>query len=1291
MRGAAAKCTCIVLSLLVSSLFVRTGNATGTEVFGEEGGYVDLPCAPAYDPTNNLHWQVIQRGTGSNIIFLVKEPGKDVEIRYTRLAGRLSLRDSNNLRISNLNRDDDSVDSTDPHFVGTYRCSQPQEEDPLEGDQFILRVRRTPAPPTDLEVITTQLYSVTVEVTAGNNGLEPQSLCVWYREQGTEEWKKGSGENSCSRNGVTEGEEVTLQSTLPASNTTYHICVVAQNRLNSTRCDDAYIQATTDSVASFNATIRLPNDAFISPDPNHRENQGLVDRIIDSLNNALKPAHPDLQVEVVQFREGSVLVDTKMSVGQQEIKSVKADLVSKVRSGDLTGIDVDINYLRIDDEIPRPFNRGPQGPDIVAIVLSSIAAAGVALIAGVAAYLFCRGSAKNTYIEGVKDTIEMALGLDLNKLKELTKGDANLSILLPPPAATEKPISNVRLPDTGFHDSTDCKNIVAKAGEGNSLVIIGSTGSGKTQGVLAYAKGFAEKNANAIMWFFGRSENEEKGLTKETIKEQGIELAKKFGHGNLSPEELPNKIMKSLQNRQSKSLLVFDDVTATSGIPAAYLSASEKVTVFITTCSANLDLTLPEYKMEGFTKDDVLKFLKREDKKSVEIFGKTPDEDLLKLADHFGNLPHGLSLARSYMLSSRTSVKGYLRELEERSNRVGGELKAHEKAVYGAILLAMENRMSGTSQEMLKFAAILSQDRIPIFILSKGVEISFDENPDKDEFITEVDELSLARVEGKKEEWIDGRMISVHQQTQAAILANLDEEELETMRRSLIQVFLEYFHKDTRKIQDGYINGLLLPHVEAVLNLRTISELPENYHTGLARLYETIGYMYCQKRLPEAAIFPLEKAKEMISKIVPLDTDADTIFQSLVEKGSELYGQEDVYSKNLKKRVLTTGDVGVLKTKALTLSDDFMAAAKMGKPLTEEQFQQLVQLHLAYNAEQIQQSFLVELAATVLYTSARRIFYFQGEERVQYRQTAEKDLNLSLTLSQKLASDQGLEILNKMLSQRSGTLYLLKETEGKSTEQQKEDFLLAIEGYQNLINDDKDYFENGVLKKIGDDDWHRMHCYRAIVYTYNDLITKLATTDQERADYIRLHDESAQKMVDFGEKQVKKDDKGKVIEAPEMLPEIYNMSGDFLIQMIEKGFVKPEDGNPLGRAKQWYHEALDVESIKAYHEAVSRLGLAKAFTLMYEAETAKVTTNGETRIPMHDADEKIPLVNNNPTLDEIHHLINAKEEMNKSLKIYEEELRNRTKDIQEAKKWNDRIVRHIDSLPNVPKEQESTV
>ncbi|XP_078585031.1 uncharacterized protein LOC144867132 [Branchiostoma floridae x Branchiostoma japonicum] len=1058
------------------------------------------------------------------------------------------------------------------------------------------------------------------------------------------------------------------------------------------------------------------------------------------LNNALKPAHSDLQVEVVQFREGSVLVDTKMSVGQQEIKSVKADLVSKVRSGDLTGIDVDINYLRIDDEIPRPFNRGPQGPDIVAIVLSSIAAAGVALIAGVAAYFFCRGSAKNTYIEGVKDTIEMALGLDLNKLKELTKGDANLSILLPPPAATEKPISNVRLPDTGFHDSTDCKNIVAKAGEGNSLVIIGSTGSGKTQGVLAYAKGFAEKNANAVMWFFGRSENKEKGLTEKTIKEQGMELAKKLVQGNLSPGELPNKIMESLQNRQSKSLLIFDDVTATSAIPAAYLSASEKVTVSITTRSANLDLNLPEYKMEGFAKEDVLEFMKREDKKSVEIFGKTSDEDLLKLARHFGNLPHGLSLARSYMLKSNTSVERYLRELEERSSSIGGQLKEHEKAVYDAIQLSMDKRMTKASQGMLKLAAILSQDRIPVFILSKGLEISSDKNPDKDKlieddkdletatdespdrdklieedkdletatdespgedkFIEEVKELSLARIEGKKEEWIDGRMISVHQQTQAAILSKLKEKELETMTKSLIQAFLEYFHKDTRKIQDGYINGLLLPHVEALLNRPTISELPEEFHTGLARLYETIGYMYCQKRLPEAAIPPLDKAKEIISTLVPFDTDADSIFQSLVEKGRELYGQEDFYSKSLKKRVLTTEDVKVLKTKALTLSDDFMTTAKMGKPLTEEQFQQLVQLHLAYNTEQIQQSFLVELAATVLYTSARRIFYFQGEERVQYRQTATKDLNLSLALSQKLVRDQRLQILNKMLSQRSGTLYLLKETQGKSPEQQKNDFLLAINIYQDLINDDNDYFENGVLKKIGDDDWHRMHCYRAIVYTYINLITKLATTDQERADFIRLHDESAKKMVAFGEKQVKKDDKGKVIEEPEMLPEIYNMSGDFLVDMMEKGFVKPEDGNPLEKAKQWYMKALDVRSIKPYHEAVSRLRLAKVYTLIYEAEKSTTSTNGpstpatngEISITMHD--ERIPLVNTkNPTRKEIQHLINAKEEMNKSLKIYEEtqKLRNRTKDIQEAKKWNDRIVRHIDSLPTVPKEQESTV
>ncbi|XP_078665197.1 uncharacterized protein LOC144907723 isoform X2 [Branchiostoma floridae x Branchiostoma belcheri] len=1302
-RGAVAKCTssssrlALVLGLLAGWLFVQTCGATGTEVFGDEGQYVDLPCNPPYDDTRTVVWQVVQGGTRT-LPILIKLPGQDIEIREDRYAGRLSLHNGNNLRISNLNRDDDSVDSTDPDFVGTYRCSQGAGQ---VGEQYSLRVRRTPEPPTDLAVTAVRLYSVEVEVTGGHDGLEPQSLCVWYRERGTEEWKKGKGENSC-QNGVDEGEEITLRSTLPTANTPYQICVVAQNRVNSSRCENAYIQATTDSVASFNATIRLPSEPYKSPDPNHRENQELVSRIINSINTALKPTHPDLEVEVIQFREGSVLADLKMSVGQREVQHVKDDFVSDVRSERLTGIDVDKNFVLIDNEIP-PVAQDDTSPKdnsgLLAKVLLPIASlAAIAVIAGVAAYLLCQRTA---YFEGANATMEMATAMALQALRELTKDDAKLSILLPTPPATEKPISNVRLPDVGFHESADCKNIVVKAEEAHSLVVSGPTGSGKTQGVLAYAQEFAKKNMNAVMWFFGRSENEEKGLTKETILEQGMELAKKLGEGNLTPEELPNKVMESLQNRQSKSLLIFDDVTATSGIPAAYLATNEKVAVFIVTRSANLDLNLPEYKMEGFADEDVLEYFKSH-KKSVEIFKETSYEDLLKLGIHFGNLPHGLTLARSYLLSSRTSVKGYLRQLEERSKGVPGELKEHEKAVYGAIPTSMEDRMSRSSQDMLKFTAILSQDRIPVFILSKALEIASGEEPDKDVFIKEVEELSLARVEGRQEEWIDGRMISVHQQTQAAILCSLDEQERDTMTKSLVKTFLEYFHKDTRKIQDGYINGLLLPHVEVVLKLPTISKLPEEYLSGLARLYETVGYMYCQKRLPEVAAPALDKAKEKISALVPLDTGADNIYQLLVSKGEELYNKEDVYSRSLKKRVLTTGDVEVLKTKIPALSDEFSTAAEMGKPLTENQFKQLVGLQLAYNTEQMRNSFLVELTATVLYTSARRIFYFQGEERVQYRPTAEEDLNLSLEISRKLAEDQGLQILHKMLCQRVGTLYLLKETDGKSPEQQKEDFLQAIAGYQELINDGNDYFENGVLKKIGDDDFHWMMCYRAIVDTYRKL-TRLATTDQERADFIRQHDESAEKMVEFGEKQVKKDDKGNVVEEPEMLPEVYNMAGDFLVEMLEKGFVMDqgatatEDGNPLKKARQWYHKALDVRSIKLHHEAVSRLGLAKVYTLMYEAEKSKATqngtsaTNGDTRIPIDATEEKIPLVEKQPTLDEIHHLTNAKGDMNKCLEIYEEKLRNRTKDIQEAKKWNDRIVRHIDSLLTETKEQETTV
>ncbi|KAI8497474.1 hypothetical protein Bbelb_247800, partial [Branchiostoma belcheri] len=351
----------------------------GTEVFGEEGGSVDLTCDPVYDDHEILFWEVIQGTTGFTIV-LVKEPGKETEIHEKRYAERLLLENGNNLRISNLNRDDDSVDSTDPHFVGTYRCSQG-----TAGTQWILRVRRGPAHPTNLTVTAVRLYSVEVKVTGGHDGLEPQSLCVWYREHGMGEWKKGKGENSC-QDGVDEGQEITLRSTLPAANTPYQICVVAQNRLNSSRCEEPYIQqATTDSLASFNATIRLPSEPYKSPDPNHRENQELVSRIVNSINTALKPTHPDLEVEVIQFREGSVLADLKMSVGQREVRHVKDDFVSDVRLERLTDIDVDKNFILIDNKSPK------DNLDLLAKVLLPIASLLViTIIAGVAAFFLRR-------------------------------------------------------------------------------------------------------------------------------------------------------------------------------------------------------------------------------------------------------------------------------------------------------------------------------------------------------------------------------------------------------------------------------------------------------------------------------------------------------------------------------------------------------------------------------------------------------------------------------------------------------------------------------------------------------------------------------------------------------------------------------------------------------------------------------------------------------------------------------------------------------------------------------------
>ncbi|XP_078665210.1 uncharacterized protein LOC144907734 [Branchiostoma floridae x Branchiostoma belcheri] len=141
MKTTTADSTCgLIFPLLVGCSLIQLSGTLGTEVYGDEGGSVYLLCDPVYDDHETLYWEVVQGTTGFTII-LVKEPGRELQVHERRYRGRLSLQGGNNLRISNLNRDDDSVDSTDPHFVGAYRCSQG-----TAGTQWILRVKPKTTP-----------------------------------------------------------------------------------------------------------------------------------------------------------------------------------------------------------------------------------------------------------------------------------------------------------------------------------------------------------------------------------------------------------------------------------------------------------------------------------------------------------------------------------------------------------------------------------------------------------------------------------------------------------------------------------------------------------------------------------------------------------------------------------------------------------------------------------------------------------------------------------------------------------------------------------------------------------------------------------------------------------------------------------------------------------------------------------------------------------------------------------------------------------------------------------------
>ncbi|KAI8497471.1 DR1-associated protein 1 (negative cofactor 2 alpha) [Branchiostoma belcheri] len=1173
------------------------------EIFADEGGNVVLPCEVKFDSSKSLFWEIIQHHEDRSIQILTKFPvdaammtcdvieSQGFEIREPRYRGRLSLVRGNSLEIRPVARDDDSVDSADRYVLGSYRCTHGG----VRGQEWRLRVRHRPDPPRDLRVHNIHPYAFDVTFKQGDdNGGYPQTPSVRVFQ---DQVNLRSFSDYTLQNG-----KVTFRIQDPSSirpNISYRVCALSENRLGHSPC--VWETVTTDALSSFKASLRLVNEPYISPDPSADENKDLLERVRDLARNLpllVWRGHHISPPEILGFGPGtdepnprSVIAHLKVTAGRSSLGEVKTALRAAIMNGRLSEFNVDSHYIRINGNVTmlpsveRPAPLPPDGLKTRDIVLISLGVAIVTILIAVLVICLVRSGKHRGY-------------------KRLD--------------TTACSISNVPLPAAGFFETEDFRRLEETVDKEKVVFVHGPSGSGKSEAASKIAESFQMKNPSYITRFFGGTKDDVEGLSEATVDQDLRELAKELEQPTDRESALVDIVYDSLNALAAtgvKILLIFDDVQNISVVPREFLRNLKGVLkVIVTTRNGNLHRSngkpFPSHAMSRFSDEDVVAFMNPavgEDRATI-----------LELAQHFDCRPHGLSLARSHLMAAvgTNSTERYLRELRGRMNgQADAQLSDPEEIVYKAVELSVTNRMGEIEATMLKMTGFIMQNDIPILILDHAYKMQFGTDPSTDEFVKALKSLSLGKIQEDRRSSIGGAILtlSVHRQTQAALkrMVSKDETLVVSMLEALIKAFLVFFNKDTRGFQASVHNSRLLPHVEVLLGHPVMSIIREKaaFQPALVRLYDIAAYLYIQRQQAHKAKEMVERAKEICKEICPQlahEVLEEKACSELVKTGEKIF-KNDVHAQLMTHQLLTYPNIKVLRAELHDrgrpkLMQQVSFNAKHCEPLQQLQLQKLVQENAAYDKVSRKRSFLVELVASVYLTSGQRFLHLR--ETKEDLKDAARDFALSMKLSDYLAKNYNLYILNKMLCLRDGTLLLLQEPDGKTEDQQRKDLHKAIAGYRELFQDPTDYFENGILKKTDQDDYHAMICFRFMVQCYRKLIP-LASTDMERQDLIDQLKESANNAVKFAEGYKGYNDSGKVVEVFKALPDIYTLRGDFLVEMCEQGLNSGSVKPALEDAKKSFLKVFKIKYVTNQQKARAHLGLANASLVLYEKEGRK--------------------------------------------------------------------------------------
>jgi hypothetical protein len=722
-------------------------------------------------------------------------------------------------------------------------------------------------------------------------------------------------------------------------------------------------------------------------------------------------------------------------------------------------------------------------------------------------------------------------------------------------ATSTAPVSNCHEPVHIYCSRSKLDDEIQKLKKGKFKILHGTIGTGKTSAAAHYI--VMNKQKFAISWVIDGPTGEDSVIASLT------DLAEKLG---VSYGELFQTIEQKAENEDIIFLLDNLERKPCYKWFKELWSIRRSVYIIITTNNPSLDLPDAEQlQVEKF--EEALEFLE-------EIRNENNEEDLLELCDHFGWNILGLTAAKDYMLKKKISARTYLKMQRDKvaAQKVRQtELSNHDRILYESVRACLEE-VDSDKFSAIAATSLISNKMIPEFFLSNLLS-SNNHLANVADLNDLHDELkSLVRI--TEENGI--RFFSFHSFTQNVIRDIIDESLKADLLYKLAGIFMKYISKDNRFSKGDFLQRTVREHAEILLQEWKDKQKDDRTLIALARLSELVGFTYTQQQPPLQHKLDVHfiSARNLLHELCGITNKdlkpndgllhyffglfrgssledssdkehremygitkrdsavAHQLFNKLTKKSSEL--SPDIIEELVFLRTVNKQDFALFP-EVVKENQTVKEKIECSHPLSPSDVNVLVDHGAAYSVDCYRELFLPELYLSVIYSFGRNYFY-RDRETIENPSFYIDLLKLAYCLSCEISERMNLHaVFHEFKVQTTALLYLLVNDDyncqqygthmKKDAQAHATDLKNAIDRYQLLIDDERRFFEMGILKKTKDDTYSKLVCCQQILRCYKNLLSLESIDDRDQyiKDGVQLCDNLLKLLAIYATEDRKKD------------------------------------------------------------------------------------------------------------------------------------------------------------------------